>query len=165
IEATQAIARQLRLRNLGGIIIIDFIDMNNEDHRRRVLHSLEQALSKDRVKTSINGFSPLGLVEMTRKRTRESVEHVLCNECPTCHGRGTVKTVETVCYEIMREIVRVHHAYDSDRFLVYASPAVAEALKGEESHALAEVEIFVGKQVKVQVEPLYNQEQFDVVMM
>ncbi len=102
IEATQAIARQLRLRNLGGIIIIDFIDMNNEDHRRRVLHSLEQALSKDRVKTSINGFSQLGLVEMTRKRTRESVEHVLCNECPTCHGRGTVKTVETVCYEIMR---------------------------------------------------------------
>lgn len=94
--------------------------MNNEDHRRRVLHSLEQALSKDRVKTSINGFSQLGLVEMTRKRTRESVEHVLCNECPTCHGRGTVKSVETVCYEIMREIVRVHHAYDSDRFLVYA---------------------------------------------
>ena len=165
IEATQAIARQLRLRNLGGIIIIDFIDMNNEDHRRRVLHSLEQALSKDRVKTSINGFSQLGLVEMTRKRTRESVEHVLCNECPTCHGRGTVKSVETVCYEIMREIVRVHHAYDSDRFLVYASPAVAETLKGEESHALAEVEIFVGKQVKVQIEPLYNQEQFDVVMM
>ena len=156
IEATQAIARQLRLRNLGGIIIIDFIDMNNEDHRRRVLHSLEQALSKDRVKTSINGFSQLGLVEMTRKRTRESVEHVLCNECPTCHGRGTVKSVETVCYEIMREIVRVHHAYDSDRFLVYASPAVAETLKGEESHALAEVEIFVGKQVKVQIEPLYN---------
>ncbi len=117
IEATQAIARQLRLRNLGGIIIIDFIDMNNEDHRRRVLHSLEQALSKDRVKTSVNGFSALGLVEMTRKRTRESIEHVLCNECPemtrkrtresiehvlcnecpTCHGRGTVKTVETVC--------------------------------------------------------------------
>ncbi|EEQ02682.1 Ribonuclease G [Yersinia rohdei ATCC 43380] len=165
IEATQAIARQLRMRNLGGIIIIDFIDMSNEEHRRRVLHSLEQALSKDRVKTSINGFSQLGLVEMTRKRTRESIEHVLCNECPTCRGRGTVKSVETVCYEILREIVRVHHAYDSDRFLVYASPAVGEALKGEESHALAEVEIFVGKQVKVQIEPLYNQEQFDVVMM
>lgn len=165
IEATQAIARQLRMRNLGGIIIIDFIDMSNEDHRRRVLHSLEQALSKDRVKTSINGFSQLGLVEMTRKRTRESIEHVLCHECPTCRGSGTVKSVETVCYEILREIVRVHHAYDSDRFLVYASPAVGEALKGEESHALAEVEIFVGKQVKVQIEPLYNQEQFDVVMM
>jgi len=165
IEATQAIARQLRLRNLGGIIIIDFIDMNNEDHRRRVLHSLEQALSKDRVKTSINGFSPLGLVEMTRKRTRESIEHVLCQDCPVCKGRGTLKTVETVCYEIMREIVRVHHAYDSDRFLVYVSPAVGEALKSDESHALAEVEIFVGKQVKVQIEPLYTQEQFDVVMM
>ncbi|VTR55844.1 Ribonuclease G [Serratia fonticola] len=165
IEATQAIARQLRLRNLGGIIIIDFIDMNNDEHRRRVLHSLELALSKDRVKTTINGFSQLGLVEMTRKRTRESIEHVLCNDCPTCQGRGTVKTVETVCYEIMREIVRVHHAYDSDRFLVYASAAVGEALKSEESHALAEVEIFVGKQVKVQIEPLYSQEQFDVVMM
>ncbi|PIJ51078.1 ribonuclease E/G [Erwinia sp. OLTSP20] len=165
IEATQAIARQLRLRNLGGIIIIDFIDMSNEDHRRRVLHSLEQALSKDRVKTSINGFSQLGLVEMTRKRTRESIEHVLCGHCPVCKGRGTLKTVETVCYEIMREIVRVHHAYDSDRFLVYASPTVGEALKSDESHALAEVELFVGKEVKVQIEPLYTQEQFDVVMM
>ncbi|WP_034917375.1 ribonuclease G [Erwinia sp. 9145] len=165
IEATQAIARQLRLRNLGGIIIIDFIDMSNEDHRRRVLHSLEQALSKDRVKTGINNFSQLGLVEMTRKRTRESIEHVLCQECPSCKGRGTLKTVETVCYEILREIVRVHHAYDSDRFLVYVSPAVGEALKTDESHALAEVEIFVGKQVKVQIEPLYTQEQFDVVMM
>ncbi|MFK8257008.1 ribonuclease G [Erwinia sp. AnSW2-5] len=165
IEATQAIARQLRLRNLGGIIIIDFIDMNNDEHRRRVLHSLDQALSKDRVKTGVNGFSQLGLVEMTRKRTRESIEHVLCQDCPVCKGRGTLKTVETVCYEIMREIVRVHHAYDSDRFLVYASPSVGEALKSDESHALAEVEIFVGKQVKVQIEPLYTQEQFDVVMM
>lgn len=165
VEATQAIARQLRLRNLGGIIIIDFIDMSNEDHRRRVLHSLESALSKDRVKTGINGFSALGLVEMTRKRTRESIEHVLCQDCPVCKGRGTLKTVETVCYEIMREIVRVHHAYDSDRFLVYVSPTVGEALKTDESHALAEVEIFVGKQVKVHVEALYTQEQFDVVMM
>lgn len=165
VEATQAIARQLRLRNLGGIIIIDFIDMSNEEHRRRVLHSLESALSKDRVKTGIHGFSALGLVEMTRKRTRESIEHVLCEDCPVCKGRGTLKTVETVCYEIMREIVRVHHAYDADRFLVYVSPAVGEALKSEESHALAEVEIFVGKQVKVHIEPLYTQEQFDVVMM
>lgn len=165
IEATQTIARQLRLRNLGGIIIIDFIDMNDEDHRRRVQHSLEQALMKDRVKSTINGFSALGLVEMTRKRTRESLEHVLCQECSICKGRGRVKTVETVCYEILREIVRVHRAYDSDRFLVYASTNVGEALKTEESHALAEVEIFVGKRVKIQIEPLYSQEQFDVVMM
>ncbi|KGD78426.1 ribonuclease G [Tatumella morbirosei] len=165
VEATQAIARQLRLRNLGGIIIIDFIDMSDAEHRRRVLHSLETALNRDRVKTGIHGFSALGLVEMTRKRTRESLEHVLCGQCPACQGRGSVRTVETVCYEIMREIVRVHHAYDTDRFLVYTSPRVAEALKSEESHALAELEIFIGKTVKIHAEPLYNQEQFDVVMM
>ncbi|PTB90191.1 ribonuclease G [Pseudidiomarina aestuarii] len=165
IEATQAIARQLRLRNLGGIIIIDFIDMQNNDHRKRVLHSLEQALAKDRAKTSINGFTTLGLVEMTRKRTRESLEHVLCSECPVCSGRGSMKTVETVCYEIMREIVRVNRAYAADHFVVYASPKVADSLLNEESHALAELEVFIGKQVRISIEPLYNQEQFDVVMM
>lgn len=165
IEATQAIARQLRLRNLGGIIIIDFIDMLDEEHRRRVLHSLEQGLSKDVVKTNINGFSSLGLVEMTRKRTRESLEHLLCNDCPACKGRGTVKSVETVCYEVLREVVRVHHVYDANHFLVYVSVAVGEALNSEESYSLAEVELFVGKSVKVQIEPLYTQEQFDVVMM
>ncbi len=165
VEATQAIARQLRLRNLGGIIIIDFIDMGLDEHRQRVLASLEAALSKDRVKTNINGFTQLGLVEMTRKRTRESIEHVLCSGCPTCEGRGSVKTVETVCYEILREITRVNRAYDADKFVVYAAPAVAEALEGEESHALAELEVFIGKQVRIQAEPLYIQEQFDVVMM
>lgn len=165
IEATRAIARQLRLRNLGGIIIIDFIDMASEEHRERVIQSLEQALSRDRVKTNINGFTQLGLVEMTRKRTRESIEHILCGSCPTCMGRGTVKTVETVCYEVLREITRVNRAYEADNFVVYASPTVADALKGEEYHALAELEIFIGKQVKVQAEPLYSQEQFDVVMM
>ncbi|CED72366.1 ribonuclease G [Aliivibrio wodanis] len=165
VEATQAIARQLRLRNLGGIIIIDFIDMLSEEHRRRVLQSLGSALEKDRVKTNINGFTQLGLVEMTRKRTRESIEHVLCGQCPTCEGRGAVKTVESVCYEVLREITRVNRAYDSDKFVVYASVAVADALEGEESHALAELELFIGKQVKIQAEPLYIQEQFDVVMM
>lgn len=165
IEATQAIARQLRLRNLGGIIIIDFIDMQNEEHKRRVLHSLEQALAKDRAKTSINGFTTLGLVEMTRKRTRESLEHVLCGECPVCRGRGSMKTVETVCYEILREIVRVHKAYEADKFVVYASAAVSDFLLNEESHTLAELEVFVSRQITVQTETLYNQEQFDVVMM
>ncbi|WP_113907038.1 ribonuclease G [Aliidiomarina celeris] len=165
VEATQAIARQLRLRNLGGIIIVDFIDMQNEDHKRRVLHSLEVALAKDRARTSISGFTSLGLVELTRKRTRESIEHVLCSECPVCKGRGTMKTVETVCYEIMREIVRVNRAYDADQFVVYASNEVSERLLNDESHALAELEVFVGKQVKVKTEPMYHQEQFDVVMM
>ena len=165
IEATQAIARQLRLRNLGGIIIIDFIDMLDKDHQRRVLHGLEMAMSKDKVKFSISGFSSLGLVEMTRKRTRESLEHILCDECVVCKGRGHLKTVETVCFEILREIVRVNRAYDSDKFIVYCSPAVSESLINDEYHNLAELEVFIGKHIKIETESLYNQEQFDVVMM
>ena len=102
---------------------------------------------------------------MTRKRTRESLEHVLCDVCPACSGRGSQKTVETVCYEILREIVRVNRAYDADKFVVYASPAVCEALLNDEYHNLAELELFIGKQVNIQTESLYSQEQFDVVMM
>ena len=166
IEATQAIAQQLQLRNLGGIIIIDFIDMQTDEHRHRVLQSLEEALAKDRVKTNVNGFTQLGLVEMTRKRTRESLEHVLCGECPACKGRGKIKTVETVCYEIMREIIRVHHLYASEQFVVYASHAVAEYIINEESHGLlAELEVFIGKQIQIKTEVFYHQDQFDVVVM
>ncbi|CCQ10398.1 Cytoplasmic axial filament protein CafA and Ribonuclease G [Pseudoalteromonas luteoviolacea B = ATCC 29581] len=165
IEATSAIARQLRLRNLGGIIIIDFIDMISQEHKRRVLHSLEVALSKDRAKANITGLSALGLVEMTRKRTRESLEHILCDTCPVCSGRGSLKTVKTVCYEILREIMRVNRAYAADKFMVYAAPSVSEALLNDEYHNLAELELFIGKQVVVQTESLYSQEQFDVVMM
>jgi ribonuclease G len=165
VEATSAIARQLRLRNLGGIIIIDFIDMISEEHKRRVLHSFDTALSKDRAKSNINGLSALGLVEMTRKRIRESLEHILCDVCPACSGRGSQKTVETVCYEILREIVRVNRAYAADKFMVYAAPAVSEALLNDEYHNLAELELFIGKQVHIQTESLYSQEQFDVVMM
>ena len=165
VEATQAIARQLRLRNLGGMILIDFIDMTEPDHQRRVLQSLTHACSFDRAKTNIHGFTALGLIEMTRKRTRESLEHTLCEDCPVCEGRGSIKTIETICFEVMREIVRVNRAYDADKFVVYASPAVAEALMGEESAMLAEVELFVAKQINVQAESLYNQDKFDVVMM
>ncbi|MCH8539016.1 MAG: ribonuclease E/G, partial [Alkalimonas sp.] len=132
--------------------------------QRRVLHSLELALSRDRAKTNIHGFSALGLVEMTRKRTRESLEHILCSDCPVCQGRGSLKTVETVCFEVLREIVRVNRAYDADEFVVYASPEVKDALTNDEFHNLAEVQVFIGKQISVQTEPLYNQEQFDVVM-
>ncbi|TYK67158.1 ribonuclease G [Colwellia echini] len=165
IEATQVIARQLRLRNLGGIIIVDFIDMHNDDHKRRVLNSLDMAMSKDKVKYSLHGFSALGLVEMTRQRTRESLEHILCGECPLCSGRGHLKTAETVCFEILREIVRVNRAHDADKFIVYASTAVCDFLQEDECHNLAEVEVFIGKLIKVKAEPMYNQEQFDVVMM
>ena len=165
LEATQAIARQLRLRNLGGIIIVDFIDMKTTEHQKRVLHSLDLAMAKDNVKHSISNFSKLGLVEMTRKRTRESLEHILCGECFVCSGRGHLKTVETVCFEILREIVRVNRAYDSDKFIVYASSPVSESLINDEYHHLAELEVFIGKQIKVQTESMYNQEQFDVIMM
>jgi ribonuclease G len=164
-EATLAIARQLRLRNLGGMILIDFIDMMEPDHQRRVLHSLEQAMSKDRAKSKVYGFTQLGLIEMTRKRTRESLEHQLCGECPACRGRGSIKTIETICFEITREVVRVNKAYNADKFVVYASVPVTEALLGEESHILAELEAFVGKQIKVHTEHLYHQDKFDVVMM
>jgi len=164
IEATQAIARQLRLRNLGGIIILDFIDMKNPEHKRRVFASLEKALAKDRVKTNVHNFSPLGLIEMTRKRTQESLEHIFCSDCAECNGRGYVKTVETVCYEVLREILRVNRAYNVDRFIVYTSTSVAEALQGDESHSLGELILFISKQVEIHAEPLYGQEQFDVVM-
>jgi len=165
IEATSVIARQLRLRNLGGMILIDFIDMMEPDHKKRVLHSLEVSMAKDRAKSNIYGFTALGLIEMTRKRTRESLEHLLCGECPACKGRGSIKTVETICFEITREIVRVNKAYSADKFVIYASAIVAEALLGEESDILAELEAFVGKQIKVLNEPLYHQDKFDVVMM
>ncbi|MGH8369991.1 MAG: Rne/Rng family ribonuclease, partial [Gammaproteobacteria bacterium] len=165
LEATQAIARQLRLRNLGGIIIIDFIDMHQDEHKQLVLQALEQALAKDHAKTQVSGVSALGLVEMTRKRTRESLEHVLCMPCPTCQGRGSLKTPETVCYDIFREIVRVTRQFNVQELRVLAAPAVVDLLLDEESAGLAEVETQIGKPIRLQTESLYTQEQFDVVPM
>ena len=136
LEAAVTIARQLRLRNLGGIIIIDFIDMEEPEHRRQVIQALERALSDDHVKTNISSVSPLGLVEMTRKRTRESLEHLLCQPCPTCEGRGFVKTAETVCYEVFREIVRQARQFECQQLMVLAHQDVIERLLDEESSAL-----------------------------
>ena len=164
MEAAQAIARQLRLRNLGGIIIIDFIDMEHEDHKRQVLKSLEKYLDKDHAKTQVCEVSPLGLVEMTRKRTRESLEHVLCEPCKTCHGRGSIKTTETVCYEIFREILREARIYDEARqLLVMANQDVVDRLLDEEAANLAELETFIKIPVKLQVEAHLSQESYDVV--
>ncbi len=164
MEASQAIARQLRLRNLGGIIIIDFIDMEHEDHRRQVLKSLEKHLDKDHAKTQVCEVSPLGLVEMTRKRTRESLEHVLCETCKTCHGRGSIKTTETVCYEIFREILREARLYDeAQQLLVMANQDVIDRLLDEEAASLAELETFINIPVKLQVEVHLSQESYDVV--
>lgn len=165
LEAAQAIARQLRLRNLGGIIIIDFIDMAEEEHRRQVLRALEKVLDRDHVKTQLSSVSALGLVEMTRKRTRESLGRVLCESCPTCAGRGSLKTAETVCYEIAREILREAHQFEVEKLLVLASHEVVDRLLDQESDTLAELEGFIGKRIEFQAEPLYTQEQFDVVLM
>ncbi len=165
LEATQAIARQLRLRNLGGIIILDFIDMSESSHREQVMRALEKALERDRAKSHICEVSGLGLVEMTRKRTRESLEHVLCETCPCCEGRGSIRTAETVCYEVFRELLREARQFDAQQFLVLASPEVVDLMLDEESDSVAELEEFIGKPVRFQVESLYTQEQFDVVLM
>jgi ribonuclease G len=164
LEAAQAICRQLRLRNLGGIIIIDFIDMCEEEHKRQVLRALEKCLALDHAKTHISEVSNLGLVEMTRKRTRESLERVLCEPCPACSGRGNLKTAETTCYEIFREILREARQFDVESFLVLASQEVVDRLLDEESTNLAELEQFIGKPIRLQAETLYTQEQYDVVL-
>ncbi|MEA3274454.1 MAG: ribonuclease G [Pseudomonadota bacterium] len=164
LEAAQAICRHLRLRNLGGIIIIDFIDMCEDEHKRQVLRALDKCLAKDHAKTHISEVSSLGLVEMTRKRTRESLEHVLCEPCPCCAGRGTVKTAETTCYEIFREIMREARQFDVETLLVLASQEVIDRLLDEESGHLAELEEFTEKPIRLQAEALYTQEQYDVVL-
>ena len=165
LEAAVTIARQLRLRNLGGIIIIDFIDMEEPEHRRQVIQALEKALGDDHVKTNISSVSPLGLVEMTRKRTRESLEHLLCQPCPTCEGRGFVKTAETVCYEVFREIVRQARQFECQQLMVLAHQDVIERLLDEESSALGELELITGKPIRLQTEALYTVDQYDVVLM
>ena len=163
LEAAQAIARQLRLRNLGGIIIIDFIDMVHDEHKNQVMSALSKALEKDHAKSHICEVSVLGLVEMTRKRTRESLEHILCEPCSVCAGRGYVKSAETVCYELFREIMREARQFDVKELLVLAAQSVVDLLVDEESASLAELQEFINIPIRIQVESMYSQEQFDVV--
>jgi ribonuclease G len=163
LEAAATIARQLRLRNLGGIIIIDFIDMQTQTHRRQVLEALEQALASDRARNQICHVSPLGLVEMTRKRTRESLEHIMCEACPTCNGRGHIKTAETVCYEIFREILRQHRQFPFGELVILAHEDVVELLLDEESGTLAELEELTGRPLRLQAQAMSVQDSFDVV--
>ena len=165
LEAALIIARQLRLRNLGGIIIVDFIDMESEEHRAAVLGELNKALAHDHTRMSVNGFTALGLVEMTRKRTRESLAHVLCEPCPVCSGRGELKTPRTVCYEILRELLREARQFEAREYRVLAAPEVTDLFLDEESQALAMLSDFIGKPISVQAESSYNQEQYDIVLM
>jgi ribonuclease G len=165
LEAAVTIARQLRLRNLGGIIIIDFIDMTEEDHRHQVLQALTGRLAEDYAKSQIMDVSPLGLVEMTRKRNRESLQHILCEPCPTCEGRGFVKTAETVCHEIFREIIRQHGQFDVQELLILARPEVIERLLDEESAIVAELQELTQTPIRLQAEGMYAPDQYDVVPM
>jgi ribonuclease G len=166
LEAAQAIARQLRLRNLGGIIIIDFIDMESIEHRNAVLDELRRATARDRTRITLNGFTTLGLVEMTRKRTRESLAHVLCQPCPTCAGRGEVRTPHTVCYDILREVLREARAFNNAReYRVIAAQPVIDLFLEDEASSLTMLSDFIGKPISVQVESGYSQEQFDIVLM
>lgn len=164
MEAAQATARQLRLRNLGGIIIIDFIDMYDDEHKAAVLQALEKAMQKDHAKYTISNVSELGLVEMTRKRTRESLQRVLCEACPTCQGDGMIRTPETTCYEIFREIMRDARQYEAKELLVLSSQEVVDMLQDEEAAALADLEAFVGINIRFRAEQDYGQEQYNVVL-
>ena len=165
LEAAHAIARQLRVRNLGGIIIADFIDMASGEHREQVLQELRKALARDRTRSGVNGFTSLGLVEMTRKRTRESLAHLLLEPCPTCEGKGQVKTARTVCYEILREIQREARQFNPREFRIVASQDVIDLFLEEEAQPLAALGDLIGKRIALQVETLYLQEQYDIVLM
>jgi ribonuclease G len=165
LEAAQCIARQLRLRNLGGIIIIDFIDMDEDTQREAVLLELQKAVAKDRSRIGVNGFTPLGLVEMTRKRTRESLAHILCEPCVACQGRGELKTAQTVCYEILRELLREARQFNARELRVLAAPKVIEMLLDEESQSLANLSDFIGKPISLLAELNYSQESFDIILM
>ena len=164
LEAAQAIARQLRLRNLGGIIIVDFIDMQNQDHQAAVLAELKRGLQRDRAKTSASSFSTLGLIEMTRKRTRESLAHQLCEPCPLCEGQGQIKTPQTICYEILREILREHRQFNPKEFRIIAAPDVIDMFLEEESQYLAQLGDFIGKPIRLQSEGSFSQEHYDIVL-
>jgi ribonuclease G len=165
LEAAQVIARQLRLRNLGGIIIIDFIDMENVEHKNAVLTEFKKSLMRDRTHMTVNGFTALGLVEMTRKRTRESLAHILCETCPTCQGRSKVRTAQTMCYEILRELLRESRQFDAREFRILASQQVIDLFLDEESQSLAQLADFIAKPISLQVEATYTQEQYDVILM
>ena len=165
LEAAGAIARQLRLRNLGGIVIVDFIDMSRDDHRDAVLAELRKHLARDRVKTMAGGFSQLGLLEMTRKRTRESLAHMLCEPCAACEGKGSVKTARSVAYDILREILREARQFNPREFRVVAAPQVIELFLDEESQHLAGLSDFIGKPISLQSEAAMGQEQYDIVLL
>lgn len=163
LEAAKEIGYQLRLRNIGGIIIIDFIDMEREGDRERVYQALEEAIKKDRQKINIFKISELGLVEMTRKRTRENISRILGETCPYCEGSGLVKSKTTICYEIFRQIERTSSKLGGPTILVEAHPEVADLLYEEERAGVEELERKLKKKVVIKGKPGFHQEQFNII--
>ena len=165
LEAAHAIARQLRLRNLGGIILVDFIDMHDESHQKQVHDELEQALLDDRVRVRISGFSSLGLVELTRKRTRDSLAYQMLHACPSCEGDGRVKTSQTVCYEILRELSRMARQFNPSEFKVLAAPDIIERFLEEDASFLNQLIDELGKPISLSVEGQYPPGGYDIVLL
>jgi ribonuclease G len=163
LEAAKEIAYQLRLRNIGGIIIIDFIDMEREGDREKVYQVFEEALKKDRQKTNIFKISELGLVEMTRKRTRENISRILGETCSFCEGAGMIKSKTTVCYEIFREIERTSTELGGHNIVVEANPEIADLLYEEERVGVEELEKKLKKKIVIKGKPGFHQEQFNII--
>jgi ribonuclease G len=146
------------------MVVIDFIDMDDDEHRRQVLRTLERSLDEDPVKTRVIGFNDLGLVVLTRKRSRESLSDLLQEPCPHCHGTGQMKTAETVCYEIFRAVMREYRAYSAEMTTVIAAPTVIDRLIDEESEALADLEAFIHRPIRLQVDGNFSQDRYEVVV-
>ncbi len=164
LEATQSIARQLRLRNLGGIIIIDFIDMEDERHRNAVMESLIRAMDNTYSRYAIESISAIGLVQMTRKRTRDSLGHILCETCPACDGRGFVKTIESVAFEVTREVMREAAQFKPERILVICSHEINDFLSDDQPYVLADLEETLHIPIQLKTDHYYSREQYDIAL-
>ncbi|HXH72346.1 MAG TPA: ribonuclease G [Mariprofundaceae bacterium] len=165
LEAVHEIVHQLRLRNLGGIIVVDFIDMQEEENKQRLMEVLAEALKRDKAKTHIAQLSSLGLVEMTRKRTRDSLGRTLLQECPCCHGTGSAKSPTTVCYQLFREVVAGARAYPCEKLLVAAHPQIIDLLLGEESDNVARLEEFLRKEITLKSDEAFDPGHYEVVLL
>lgn len=163
MEAVKEIAYQIRLRNLGGIIIVDFIDMEKEENRKKLFSVFQEAMSKDRAKCTILEVSELGLIQMTRKRVRESLERILCEPCHYCDGKGFVKSPTTVCYEILTELRRIAITNKNCKIMITANPHVADLIYDDERETIEDIERENGFRIIVKADKGYHQEFFEVV--
>jgi ribonuclease G len=164
LEAVHEIVHQLRLRNLGGIVVVDFIDMQEDENKQRLMEVLEEALKRDKAKTHVVQLSDLGLVEMTRKRTRESLGRILLNECDHCHGVGSAKSPTTICYQLFREVVAEARAYPCEKLMVIAHPQIIDLMLGEESKAVEQLETFLRKEIRLESNEQFAPDHYEIVL-